>query len=173
VSTKSQEAARRWADGSNALQAGITVSAMLEDLVTLAAVVLDQDEESAGDKPTMGEFWECESCRGKSGSPLLCGACLHNRNLISQLQPDPKQAVLDDRARQIAHLKEQIVEAQLQAARLRTLGFYVDQDGCQVMPPQNDVRVTADKFAMDAGGRAIDLLRTLTMTDEEHRRRPA
>lgn len=33
-----------------------------------------------------GEFWECESCRSKPGTPALCESCLHNRKVISDLQ---------------------------------------------------------------------------------------
>lgn len=32
------------------------------------------------------EFMECESCRKKSGTPILCQACVHNRALIAHLQ---------------------------------------------------------------------------------------
>ncbi len=28
------------------------------------------------------EFLECESCAKKSGTPPLCGSCLHNRKMI-------------------------------------------------------------------------------------------
>lgn len=31
------------------------------------------------------DFMECDSCRAKPGSPLLCKGCLHNRNVISKL----------------------------------------------------------------------------------------
>ncbi len=33
-----------------------------------------------------GDFKECASCAAKPGSPQLCGACLHNRALVSALQ---------------------------------------------------------------------------------------
>lgn len=32
------------------------------------------------------EFVECDSCRGKPGSPTLCNSCLHNRTLINKLR---------------------------------------------------------------------------------------
>jgi hypothetical protein len=32
------------------------------------------------------EFIECDSCRVKPGSPLLCESCLNNRNVISELK---------------------------------------------------------------------------------------
>lgn len=31
------------------------------------------------------EFWECPECRGKSGSPVLCQSCLHNRDIIESI----------------------------------------------------------------------------------------
>jgi hypothetical protein len=31
-------------------------------------------------------FVECDTCRAKSGSPVLCSGCLSNRQLISQLK---------------------------------------------------------------------------------------
>ena len=33
-----------------------------------------------------GEFYECEACRAKPGSPTLCESCLHNRAVIGRLQ---------------------------------------------------------------------------------------
>jgi hypothetical protein len=42
-------------------------------------------EYSASPEPTEGAFWECASCRSKSGSPELCPSCLHNRLLIERL----------------------------------------------------------------------------------------
>lgn len=32
------------------------------------------------------DFYECEKCAAKPGSPALCESCLHNRNLIHRLQ---------------------------------------------------------------------------------------
>jgi len=29
---------------------------------------------------------ECDTCRAKPGSPTLCLGCLHNRNVIEQLE---------------------------------------------------------------------------------------
>lgn len=29
---------------------------------------------------------ECDTCRAKAGSPILCQGCLHNRELISNLR---------------------------------------------------------------------------------------
>jgi len=37
------------------------------------------------------EFRECDTCAAKSGSPNLCGPCLNNRALISQLEGDEKR----------------------------------------------------------------------------------
>ena len=30
------------------------------------------------------EFHECESCAKKPGTPVLCGGCLHNREVIGK-----------------------------------------------------------------------------------------
>jgi hypothetical protein len=32
------------------------------------------------------EFMECDSCRAKAGTPLLCVGCRHNRALIEDLK---------------------------------------------------------------------------------------
>ena len=32
------------------------------------------------------EFTECDACRKKAGSPMLCGGCLHNRSVIYDLK---------------------------------------------------------------------------------------
>lgn len=34
------------------------------------------------------EFTECDSCRQKPGTPVLCDGCLANRVLIAELQKD-------------------------------------------------------------------------------------
>jgi hypothetical protein len=39
----------------------------------------------------MKGFVECETCAAKPGSPTLCGPCLNNRALISQLEGDEKR----------------------------------------------------------------------------------
>lgn len=31
------------------------------------------------------EFMECDTCRAKPGSPILCSGCLHNRDAIKKL----------------------------------------------------------------------------------------
>lgn len=31
------------------------------------------------------EFMECDTCRAKAGTPVLCRGCLHNRDIISRL----------------------------------------------------------------------------------------
>lgn len=38
-------------------------------------------EEDGKWKPKM-EFRECDTCRAKPGSPILCSGCLHNRAVI-------------------------------------------------------------------------------------------
>lgn len=32
------------------------------------------------------DFMECDSCRAKPGSPILCDGCLHNREVIGKLR---------------------------------------------------------------------------------------
>jgi hypothetical protein len=41
----------------------------------------------------MTEFIECDTCRAKTGSPVLCGGCLGNRKTISDLQEKYLKAV--------------------------------------------------------------------------------
>ena len=39
------------------------------------------------------DFLECETCRAKPGTPVLCASCLHNRALISRLQGELKKKI--------------------------------------------------------------------------------
>jgi hypothetical protein len=48
-------------------------------------------DSSATDTPTKHQFWECEACRAKPGSPLLCPPCLHNRTAIADLKERIKE----------------------------------------------------------------------------------
>ena len=36
------------------------------------------------------EFIECDTCRAKSGMPVLCETCLHNRRLIEDFKTEIK-----------------------------------------------------------------------------------
>lgn len=36
--------------------------------------------------PDPNKFMECDSCREKPGSPILCKGCIHNRSLIEKLR---------------------------------------------------------------------------------------
>ncbi len=47
------------------------------------------------------EFVECDTCRAKPGSPVLCGGCLRNRFVISALKEriKPNQEVKKFRER--------------------------------------------------------------------------
>jgi hypothetical protein len=38
------------------------------------------------------EFMECDTCRAKPGSPILCHGCLHNRAVINKLRISNKDA---------------------------------------------------------------------------------
>jgi hypothetical protein len=40
------------------------------------------------------EFVECDTCRAKPGSPILCGGCLKNRETISKLSNKPSHSQL-------------------------------------------------------------------------------
>lgn len=42
--------------------------------------------ESAEADNAREEFWECEDCSAKPGTPVLCKGCLHNRAAISELK---------------------------------------------------------------------------------------
>lgn len=38
------------------------------------------------------QFAECDACRAKPGSPILCRGCLHNRHIIELLsQPEKRE----------------------------------------------------------------------------------
>jgi len=54
------------------------------------ADVLREIQEDAVKKVDLNElsellFHECDTCRKKPGSPILCDGCLHNREVISEL----------------------------------------------------------------------------------------
>lgn len=38
----------------------------------------------------MTSFVECDTCRAKPGTPLLCSGCVSNQNLIEQLRTNPE-----------------------------------------------------------------------------------
>lgn len=44
----------------------------------------ENEPKSLQDSQHWMEFMECDSCRGKSGTPTLCRGCLHNREVISK-----------------------------------------------------------------------------------------
>lgn len=56
----------------------------------------------------MTDFMECDACRAKPGSPLLCAACLHNRNLFHCMRQSII-AVEGYKARSVARLDEAAV----------------------------------------------------------------
>lgn len=49
-------------------------------------------------------FMECDTCRAKSGSPVLCTGCLHNRKLITTIRQDAERKERD-------RLRKEITEA--------------------------------------------------------------
>lgn len=42
-------------------------------------------EEIAQSQKDLAGFWECGPCAAKTGTPVLCKSCLHNRELIRRL----------------------------------------------------------------------------------------
>lgn len=41
----------------------------------------------------MHDFIECDTCRSKPGSPVLCAGCLHNRTVIAALREQQDAAI--------------------------------------------------------------------------------
>jgi hypothetical protein len=56
------------------------------------------------------EFVECDACRAKPGTPVLCDGCRHNRRLIESLQSTCKN--------NIAHHRQVLTAAQARIAEL-------------------------------------------------------
>ena len=54
------------------------------------------------------EFMECRDCMHKTGSPQLCDACLHNRQLVSDLKHEIKciHTILDRGCKDLQGLPE-------------------------------------------------------------------
>jgi len=48
-------------------------------------------------KVPIGEFKECDACRAKPGSPVLCEACLHNRGMVHDLKERLDAAIRRER----------------------------------------------------------------------------
>ena len=46
----------------------------------------------------MDDFMECDDCQSKTGSPVLCGGCLVNRGLISQLKTENEELREENKA---------------------------------------------------------------------------
>lgn len=53
-----------------------------------------------------GQFVECVSCRSKPGWPALCRGCLHNREVIGNLQRSFKETQREHGPRLSRFLKE-------------------------------------------------------------------
>lgn len=41
------------------------------------------------------EYWECDDCAAKVGSPVLCEVCLHNRGLVADLNRQVESLAAD------------------------------------------------------------------------------
>jgi len=53
------------------------------------------------------DFQECDTCRAKPGTPVLCAGCLHNRSAIENIR-EAWRANLDRMNSTIEHLRLQI-----------------------------------------------------------------
>ena len=51
-------------------------------------------------------FMECDTCRPKPGSPILCRGCLHNRDVIEGIIKKIKRAKAEERERIIQEIVE-------------------------------------------------------------------
>lgn len=58
----------------------------------------------------LSDFVECEACRSKPGTPVLCDGCLHNRKLIGDLKSELGSTTrkLEEHAKDVAALKRTI-----------------------------------------------------------------
>lgn len=50
-------------------------------------------------RPRGLKFWECDLCAAKPGTPSLCEACLHNRELIVWLNEQRDRNIAKERTR--------------------------------------------------------------------------
>lgn len=58
-------------------------------------------------------FKECAACAAKPGSPTLCEACIHNRDLISSMGPGIKglNKTVKEQRETIGKLTKQLADA--------------------------------------------------------------
>jgi hypothetical protein len=69
--------------------------------------VAERPEDDSGPVMTfMDEFKECDTCRGKLGTPTLCTGCIHNRSLIRELRSYVDEFIENDK-----QSKEQLYRA--------------------------------------------------------------
>ena len=73
----------------------------------------------------INDFMECASCKSKPGTPPLCISCLHNREIIEQLDNSVKwhenqqildQQIIHDKDREIVHLQRELGETRVKLA---------------------------------------------------------
>lgn len=68
-------------------------------------------------------FMECETCNAKSGSPVLCSGCLHNRNAIDMLIAVKKEMIPLETLKRDGTVYDKAVEDGNDFF-VRTLSFY-------------------------------------------------
>lgn len=56
------------------------------------------------------EFMECDTCRAKSGSPILCKGCIHNRELISKTQIKITAEKIEELGVELCNMSEEVRE---------------------------------------------------------------
>lgn len=59
---------------------------MADNLVTFGSGKVDKQVHEILNPPSPNDFLECDTCRAKAGSPVLCRGCLHNRDLVERLK---------------------------------------------------------------------------------------
>jgi len=69
-------------------------------------------------------FMECDTCRPKPGSPLLCNGCFHNRTVIARLQEKIEKL---KRAR-----KKKERQDNKRSVKSRTINSWI---ACPLIPP--------------------------------------
>jgi hypothetical protein len=56
-------------------------------------------------------FIECDSCRAKPGTPVLCAGCLHNRAVIERLHGPPWTSIREAEALRVTFERRQRIRS--------------------------------------------------------------